>query len=90
MEAIWQAIISNQVISWGAYIVLGICLLPVCSTALDFSISILSDIMTRINLEIVDKIPIPPIKDWLQNKQVDMLKDSIDTINKAIDKIKEK
>lgn len=79
----------NGPFGWAVAIVICVPLLPILGLVMTYVFQILGTINTWINIVIIDKISIPPIKDWAQNKQVDILQAGIVSIQKSIEKIKE-
>ena len=77
----------SDIIIW---VIGGIIGLPLLSHVFDKFTQIISDFMVSINKNIIDKIPIEPLKEWLQNQQIQMLNKSIVKYQDTIQEIKKR
>ena len=66
----------------------GILSLPVLTFFLDNITQVISDALVKLNRKLIDNIPITPLRDWLRNQQIQMLKRSIKKYQETIEKIK--
>ena len=81
------ALFQNPVV-WIGYLVAAVAGLPVATFLLDNLTQLISDGMVKLNKQIIDKIPIVPIRDWLEGQQIAMLERSIKRYQETIEKIK--
>lgn len=75
---------------WIGIAVGSVAFLPIATVLLDYVTQAISDTMVEVNVKMIDKIPVVPLRDWLQNRQILMLKNSIASYQCAIKKIKGK
>ena len=81
------ALFQNPVTLIG-YLVGSVLGLPVLTLLLDHLTQYISDGMLMLNRQVIMKIPITPIRDWLKNQLLEMLDRSIKRQQDVYDKVK--
>ena len=76
-----------QGVTWLGYAAVIVGVLPFGTSLLDSITQLVSNAMIFVNKKVVDKVPLSPLRNWLQERQVNMLKKSIISYKNTIAEI---